>query len=121
MDCEVLRCGKPAASVLDVGTAGSGPVDVGLCAEHQSQIGHGARWLFEWQDGGAGRPGRLLMGRDLPPRVVRWKATGLVSPDGVTRVFSFEVENPDRSRREVAFELPPGEIADGVWRVLDRG
>jgi hypothetical protein len=121
MDCEVLRCGNPAASVLDVGTPGSGPIDVGICAPHQSQIGHGARWVFEWEEGSGGRLGRLLMGRDLPPRVVTWKVRGLVSPDGLTRVFSFQVENPDGSRREVEFELPPGEIADGVWRVLDRG
>jgi hypothetical protein len=121
MDCEVLRCASPAASVLDVGTPGSGGVDVGICAEHQSQIDHGARWLFEWEEGSEGRLGRLLMGRDLPPRVVKWKARALVSPDGVSRVFSFEVEIPGGSQREVEFELPPGEIADGVWRVLDRG
>jgi hypothetical protein len=118
VDCEVLRCGNPAASVLDVDAPGSSPIDVGICAHHRSQIGHGARWLFEWEEG---RGGRLLMGRDLPPHVVSWKARGLVSPEGVTRVFIFEVEKPDGSQREVEFELPPGEIADGVWRVLDRG
>jgi hypothetical protein len=121
MECEVPRCGNPVESVLDVSPPGSGPVDVGVCAKHRSEIGRGARWLFEREEGSDGRLGRLLMGRDLPPRVVRAQSRTLTSSDGVTRLFTFEVDRFNGSRREVEFELPPGEIADGIWRILGRG
>ena len=117
MSCEVLRCGNPVRSGFNVGTPESGPIDAGVCEEHKSQIDQGARWLYQYEEVSEGR---LLMGRDLPPRAVECRSRGLISPDGVTWLFTFELEKPDGSQHEVEFELPP-EIADGVWRILGRG
>jgi hypothetical protein len=119
MDCNVLRCSNPARSFFNVGTPESGRFDVGVCEEHRSQIEQGARWIYQPAEKIPG--GRVLMGRDLPPRVVEVNVTsGLLGPEGMTRLFTLMVENHDSSRREVDFELPPG-IAEGVWRVLNRG
>lgn len=114
MDCQVLRCGNPVRSSLNVGTPGGGPIDVGLCDEHQAQIDRGDRWLYQWEEN------HLLMGRDLPLRLVQFKAEGFRSPDGIARVFTFVVEDHEGNQREHEFELPP-EFADDIKRITDRG
>lgn len=112
--CDVLRCDNPFQSGLNVGIAGSGPIDVRLCGEHQAQIDQGARWLYQWEDR------CLLMGRDLPPRAVKAEAKEFLSPDGITRVFTFVVEDHEGGQRDYEFELP-SEFRDGIKRILDRG
>lgn len=117
MTCNVLRCGNPVQSILNVGPAGH-PIEMAICEDHQSQIDQGARWLY---DSGADRGGELRMARDLSPRVVKANAKGgLRSQDGATRLFTLIVEKHDGEQSEVEFELPP-KIAEGFWRVLDRG
>jgi hypothetical protein len=121
MNCEVLRCGNAAAEVLDISIPRSGPMSAGICVKHKAQIDQGARWVYEQEKGNEGRPGRLLMDRDLPPRALEEsRARTLISPDGVTKVFSLVLEKPDGSREDVEFELPP-RVADFVWRILSRG
>lgn len=115
-----MRCGNPVHFSINVGVPGSGPIDVGVCAEHHAEIGQGARWLYEYEEGNEGRLGRLLMGRDMPPRAAKAAVRGLLSADGIVRLFTFEVENPDGSQHEYEFELS-AEIADGVWQILGRG
>ncbi len=97
----------------NVAPAGSSRIDAAVCEEHQSQIDQGAPWRYLYEDR------RLLMGQDVPGRVVRATAKGLVSPDGMTRLFTFVIEDQDGDQREVDFELP-SEIAEGVWRVASR-
>jgi hypothetical protein len=119
MDCNVLRCSNPAQSFFNAGTPESGRLDVGVCEEHQSQIEQGARWIYQPAEKIPG--GRVLMGRDLPARVVEVNVTsGLLAPEGMTRLFTLVVEDHGGSQRGVDFELPP-DIAEGVWRVLNRG
>ena len=111
--CDVLRCGNLASCVINVAPAGSGRIDAAVCEEHQSQIDQGAPWRYLYEDR------RLLMGQDVPSRVVRATAKGLVSPDGTTSLFTFVIEDQDGDQREVDFELP-SEIAEGVWRVASQ-
>lgn len=118
MDCHVLRCGNPSRSSFNVGSPGSGPIDVRLCEEHQAQIGQGARWLYPLDEQAS--EAQVLMGRDLPPRAVKVNAKGFLSPDGIARVFAFVVEDYEGNQREYEFELPP-EVADGMKRIIDRG
>jgi len=58
-----------------------------------SQIDQGARWLYLPEEASGGR---LLMGRDLPPRVVDAKVKGGFSVSGgIARRFTFVVEKYD--------------------------
>jgi hypothetical protein len=68
MDCDVLRCPNPGRFQFNAGTPESGPYDVSLCEEHQAAIDQGADWIYQLEE--ENRAGRLLMGRDLPPRAV---------------------------------------------------
>jgi hypothetical protein len=119
MDCDVLRCGNPGRSQFNAGTPESGPYDVSLCEEHQTAIDQGADWIYQLEE--ENRAGRLLMGRDLPPRAVEARAKNYPLASGRRRsIFTFVVEGPDASRHEVEFEVPPY-IAEGVWCVVSRG
>jgi hypothetical protein len=118
VDCDVLRCGKPGRSQFNAGTPESGPYDVSLCEQHQAAIDQGARWIYQIEE--ENRAGRLLMGRDLPPRAVAARAKGLLTSDGTRSLFTFVVEDANGSQREIEFEVPP-DIAESVWRVVSRG
>jgi hypothetical protein len=117
MECEVLRCGSPAQSFFDVGNPRSGPIDVGVCQEHQAQIEQDAHWLYAWE---APAGARLLIGEDLMPRVVKLTTRRFTTVGGEkTRAFTFEAVAHDGSPRDIDIELPP-EMAESVWRVLTR-
>jgi hypothetical protein len=117
MDCDVLRCANPIEEVLSVGDSGTGPIDAGVCGEHDAQIKQGARWVYRWgEESGA----RLLMGQDLPARIVRASAPGgLRCPEGKTRIFTLTVEKPGGHQDDVDFELPPP-VSDMIWQILNR-
>lgn len=92
-------------------------MEAGVCSEHRSAIDQGARWLYEADEPSGGR---LLMGRDLPPRIVDVHSRELLSQDGVTKIFTFVAEYPDGSERDVELELPPA-TGEGVWRIVSLG
>src|SRR5487761_105527 len=116
MSCNVLRCGNPVTSILDVGPTWQ-RIEVSICDEHQTQIDQGARWLYQSDEHPTGR---LLMGQDLPPRAVNiTKKGGLRSPEGRPMIFTFTLENHNGDQDDTEFELPP-DLAEGLWRILDR-
>jgi hypothetical protein len=88
-----------------------------VCSEHKSQIDQGARWLYQPAEASGGR---LLMGRDLPPRAVGAGSKPLLSSEGRVSRFTFVVEKYDGSQSEVVLEMSP-DVADCVWQVLNRG
>lgn len=93
-------------------------IDVAICADHQSQIAQGARWVY---DPNVDHLGELRMGRDLPPRLVSANSKGgLRSSDGPARLFTFVIRKHDGEEREIEFELPP-ELADGFAAMASRG
>ena len=61
----------------------------------------------------------MPMGRDLPSRTVQVKAQGLLSPNGITRLFTFVVEDHEGNQRDVECELPP-EFGDDIERIQPR-
>jgi hypothetical protein len=65
-ECDVLRCAKPAARVLQINTPGTAFEEAIVCQRHHDQIQAGAAW--NWS---ADR-GEILMGTDLPLRLLGW-------------------------------------------------
>lgn len=104
--CNVLRCQNPPASVFVLFEEPL--LEAAVCAEHNRRLVAGEQWMLDADSG-------VLMGSDIPPTVVDYSLSGLLSGEkGVS--LNLELTTPNGPRSQTVWLS--SEDADGLGDLL---